>query len=102
MFKEYEGVLLEKEKIQKNPRLQTVGKKLLNSLWGKLAQNDNKDFQRVEGVLLEKEKIQKNPALRTIAKKLLNSLWGKLAQNKNIISVVVDFLNDYEDYWSRC
>ena len=54
-----------------------------------------KDFQRVEGVLLEKEKIQKNPALRTIAKKLLNSLWGKLAQNDN--SVVVDFLNDYEE-----
>ena len=54
-----------------------------------------KDFQRVEGVLLEKEKIQKNPALRRIAKKLLNSLWGKLAQNDN--SVVVDFLNDYEE-----
>ena len=54
-----------------------------------------KDFQRVEGVLLEKEKIRKNPALRTIAKKLLNSLWGKLAQNDN--SVVVDFLNDYEE-----
>ena len=54
-----------------------------------------KDFQRVEGVLLEKEKIQKNPALRTMAKKLLNSLWGKLAQNDN--SIVVDFLNDYEE-----
>ena len=54
-----------------------------------------KDFQRVEGVLLEKEKIKKNPALRTIAKKLLNSLRGKLTQNDN--SVVVDFLNDYEE-----
>ena len=40
-FQRVEGVLLEKEKIQKNPALRTIAKKLLNSLWGKLAQNDN-------------------------------------------------------------
>ena len=34
-FQRVEGVLLEKEKIQKNPALRTIAKKLLNSLWGK-------------------------------------------------------------------
>jgi hypothetical protein len=40
-YHQHEGIKLEAAKIKYNPGQRTVMKALLNSLWGKLAQNEN-------------------------------------------------------------
>lgn len=40
-YLEYEGIELEREKLIKNPGLQTFAKAILSSLWGKFSQNEN-------------------------------------------------------------
>ena len=68
-----EGILLEKENIKHNPGLRTIAKDILNSLWGKFAQNENNT--KVE-FLSEYDE-------------LLN-----LANDKNIELTSVDFINE--------
>ena len=41
-FYQHEGILLEKEKIIKNPGLRRLAKLCLNSLWGRLGMKENK------------------------------------------------------------
>jgi len=41
-FYQHEGILLEKEKIIKNPGLRSLAKLCLNSLWGRLGMKENK------------------------------------------------------------
>jgi hypothetical protein len=36
-YKEHEGILLDKDKIRKNPALRSLAKLLLNSFWGREA-----------------------------------------------------------------
>ena len=41
-FHRHEGVLLERDKVKKNPGLRQVAKLCLNSLWGRLGMKENK------------------------------------------------------------
>ena len=68
-----EGIRLDKENIKYNPGLRTIAKNILNSLWGKFAQNENNakvDFFSEYDELLN------------------------LANDKNIELISVDFVNE--------
>ena len=69
----HEGILLDKEKIKHNPGLRTIAKDILNSLWGKFAQNENNT--KVEFLSEYDELLD-------------------LANNKNIELTSVDFVNE--------
>ena len=38
---DHEGIMLQREKLVKNPGLHMIAKAILNSLWGKFSQNEN-------------------------------------------------------------
>ena len=52
-YEKYEGILLDKDKIEVNPGRKAVAKVMLNSFWGKFGEADNKPttstLQKVEG-----------------------------------------------------
>ena len=51
-YEKYEGILLDKDKIDVNPGRKAVAKVMLNSFWGKFGEADNKPttstIQKVE------------------------------------------------------
>ena len=103
-YREHENVQLDKENIEYNPGKRTVMKALLNSLWGKLAQNENctvvsfiDDFYKLQQLANDNsvevtslDFINENLARTTHRK---TSAFSTGLKNRNVI--VVSFVTAY-------